>query len=1195
MINEAKKKIQMKKDRLFKILLLLLFSISTTPTVAKYSITKASSYHICTNSYPTSYSIINFALNETPGNQAHGFSPGQTNVDLVIGFSSSAFEFKPSTGTITATGTEIFINSFTITATSITVNITTLSSNNELNSLQFNNIEIRAIATGSGIIRRTNQNFGFKLDNNTRKPTANQSIGDLFAGTPFFLSSATATQNEITDVYAGTTENEIIGIQLNISGNCGSITVNALTFNTFGSTNPGNDISGAAIYYSGTTNLFTTNNLFGSVSNPNGTFTITGNQPLILGAGTYYFWLTYDIQPYGTAYPGSLTDAGLESITINNTTHLTAANPTGARTINDNVFYSINAGNWNEIENWSRFFQGTECNCAPTDGSGYVFIHHNIVLNETYTVDFIIIGNGGIISNLTEKALTVKQMLGTANDGSFNISSPWEIKNVRTSGSGISRASSELTFTGNLNIGSGTTFQTTSGASLTINGNLSIDGTLSLETSNLINSHSSGSTVQGLGAITGTGTITFGVSKTAPLGTNLTISPSVIISGNSTVFTNRGRIIANGNITGSHTGSTWLNEANSILEMGGTTAGIMETGILNASAPGNTVIYSSTGPQIIKNPVSSVYHNVRFTSSGQATKILSSAITVNGILEISGQAQLGVSTSNFNIAANGNWINNSSHSAPFNAGTSTVSFSGNTLISGFGTTTFRNIHITEFGELTGNNAEDKVLVSGNWLNEGDFNHNFSNINFSGTSTISGAAFTVFYSVVVGSSATLTLHAQETYIEGNLTSNGILNHNSALVVFMGEGNSQFIQGINSSLTFHNLAINKQSAGSLIMQLPVIVNNQLSLIKGTITTSVVNLLSLGATAISNEGNSLSFVNGPMAKTGTSAFVFPIGKNGKWARLRIGTSVTSTSFRAEYFDSSFSNITSMANSPSPVLNNVSRLEHWMLDRLSGTGNVSVTLYWENAVWSGIDNCSTGDLRVARFNGTAWENAGNVTTTGSCSGATAGTIATVNVINNFSPFTFSSLSASENFLPVKLVSFEASPVNNERVIVQWTTASEASCDFFTVEKTIDGHNFKEVAITMGAGNSITENHYSIYDHSPFSGVSYYRLKQTDFDGQYIYSVLKAVKINERERYFSVFPNPGKSNSPVSLKSSLGLKGNIECKISDASGRVVFQETIIFDSGDIIKPLHINLNPGLFFLQATDGANHFKEKIIIQ
>ena len=91
------------------------------------------------------------------------------------------------------------------------------------------------------------------------------------------------------------------------------------------------------------------------------------------------------------------------------------------------------------------------------------------------------------------------------------------------------------------------------------------------------------------------------------------------------------------------------------------------------------------------------------------------------------------------------------------------------------------------------------------------------------------------------------------------------------------------------------------------------------------------------------------------------------------------------------------------------------------------------------------------------------------------------------------------DEFFPIDLISFE-SEVNPEYIELTWVTATELNNDFFTLERSSDLYAWEIVGYVQGAGTTSEIQHYSYRDHSPREGISYYRLKQTDFDGQFEY-----------------------------------------------------------------------------------------------
>ncbi|MES2649018.1 MAG: BNR-repeat neuraminidase N-terminal domain-containing protein [Bacteroidota bacterium] len=843
---------------------------------AGYNVTRFPNPNFC-STYPSVFTTGSFSIFETSRTKVKGFKGAQLNKTLILGFSNSSFQFNPGVGTVTATGTDVTIVSYSITSTAITVTLSTAATNTELNTINFNNVQIRATTAATGFIQRTGGSF--LIDNKTSNPFSGYSWGNLTAGTPIAYASSTATQAITSAVFSGSSDNQVLGIQEVITGTCSSLNGTTFNFNTTGSTAAFNDIASAKLYYTGTTNSFSTTTLFGTASNPSGAFSITGSQLLNLGAGTYYFWLVYDLK--GTATSGNLIDAQLVSTVLSGTTYnAVSGNPAGTRTISTNIFYSIAAGNWSNTAIWSKTSGGVSCGCAPVAGNGLVFVNHAVLLDISSSVDNVTVQNNGNLTNAASQVLTVTNTLSTSGTGLFAATSNWVVNNILTAGSGTSTTSAAFSLTGALTVGSGTILQVNGGVLLTVNGNLAIDGTLALASSGLTSSNSAGTILTGTGFITGSGTITLGVNKTIPAVANLTISPVLVIASGVTV-TNNGTVNMQNNISGGNATSQWTNAANSVLNMGGTTSAILATGTLDASAVPNTVNYSGSGNQTIKIPASG-YYNLYASSSGTGIKTPGAAVIVNNDVQLSAGAQLNIGANTLTLY--GNWINNSTNTTPF-VSTGSVIFNGTTQVSGTGITSFNIVNISASGTLTSNSITGKIIVGGNWINEGDFNANNSNITFNGTSTISGSSITNFFTVIVNGSKTLTLSPVQTDVEGDLTVNGTLNHNNGLLVFSGEANFQNINGTNVAQSLYQVELDN-SNGSVIMSKNVTVSIGLTLTNGTWDIGSKDL-TFSSTASAVGGSPFTASNmiiasggGRVYKNGTSAatasYLFPVGDN-------------------------------------------------------------------------------------------------------------------------------------------------------------------------------------------------------------------------------------------------------------------------------------------------------------------------------
>jgi hypothetical protein len=84
---------------------------------------------------------------------------------------------------------------------------------------------------------------------------------------------------------------------------------------------------------------------------------------------------------------------------------------------------------------------------------------------------------------------------------------------------------------------------------------------------------------------------------------------------------------------------------------------------------------------------------------------------------------------------------------------------------------------------------------------------------------------------------------------------------------------------------------------------------------------------------------------------------------------------------------------------------------------------------------------------------------------------------------------------LPIELLSFTGKQIKDYNYI-EWITASELNNDYFTLERSNDGENWKRIHFINGAGNSSTISRYSFNDYEFKESVNYYKLTQVDFDG---------------------------------------------------------------------------------------------------
>lgn len=187
---------------------------------------------------------------------------------------------------------------------------------------------------------------------------------------------------------------------------------------------------------------------------------------------------------------------------------------------------------------------------------------------------------------------------------------------------------------------------------------------------------------------------------------------------------------------------------------------------------------------------------------------------------------------------------------------------------------------------------------------------------------------------------------------------------------------------------------------------------------------------------------------------------------------------------------------------------------------------------------------------------------------------------------------------LPIELIYFNVL-VNGRYINLKWETASETNNQYFIVEKSRDAVNFEFVAKIAAAGNSTSLREYSIIDNKPFEGVSYYRLKQTDFDGNFTYSNEKIAYFHQSAIEFNVdiYPNPNSGeNITLAVNSEKGRETMI--KMYDITGRESFSTVIIPEiDGENIIPIEFpgKLAKGIYFISATSDYNVLRKKLVVE
>jgi hypothetical protein len=117
---------------------------------------------------------------------------------------------------------------------------------------------------------------------------------------------------------------------------------------------------------------------------------------------------------------------------------------------------------------------------------------------------------------------------------------------------------------------------------------------------------------------------------------------------------------------------------------------------------------------------------------------------------------------------------------------------------------------------------------------------------------------------------------------------------------------------------------------------------------------------------------------------------------------------------------------------------------------------------------------------------------------------------------------------LPVEMTEFEVACEDGSAAI-HWKTETERDNSYFTLEKSCDGVNFQAIKQIAGSGTTQQVQTYETTDEHLCAGVTYYRLSQTDIDGEQEVLGIRSTKSCVMPTELVVFPNPATDELTVS------------------------------------------------------------------
>lgn len=646
------------------------------------------------------------------------------------------------------------------------------------------------------------------------------------------------------------------------------------------------------------------------------------------------------------------------------------------------------------------------------------------------------------------------------------------------------------------------------------------------------------------------GTFRFGNGSNVSLGTN-----------NNTLVTVNGRVEnAGGTLTGHDTrlvfasGSTYSHERN---------GGSIVTANWNAASTCEVRGVTGTVPDVASFGQS--FGNFTWNSPSQNTLIslISNLETINGDFTVantgSGQLALKISggtatttvAGDFNLTGGFLYIVESSGGQNLSV-RGNVNLTGGTLSrggSGVGTFIFSGTGVQTYTRTstTIGSSVNFTVSSGAQVDFGT-----STVTSSGIFTLSGGGKLI-------TSHPDGLRSSGSF--GSIQTNTRSYSGNANYEFRGASTGNFSTTSGGGNDVSDLIINNTS-GQVAMGKSFTVNGALTLTNGYLTTGANTLLvTTGGTSTSANN---AYVNGVIQKqinTTNSAFTFFVGDAATVGLRPIrftsasggGAGSGTSTFAADFIRGNAND--EISNTLGSGIARVSSCEYWTLSRTGGSRNGTV-----NISWGANSDCSPTDayitnvltLRVARFDGASWVNAGNGLVGGSTtvSGSITSTSQTA-----FTTFALASSNQADNPLPVLFDGVKAY-AKNEGVQLEWSNLTERDIIRYEVERSANGIDFYPINQQAPKSNRDDKASYTHFDASPINGANFYRIRVDEIGGKPVYSKILRVERGSTKVGFSIYPNPVVGKQLTVTLSNLS-QGQFSLQVYNTSGQRVYTTNI--------------------------------------
>jgi hypothetical protein len=177
---------------------------------------------------------------------------------------------------------------------------------------------------------------------------------------------------------------------------------------------------------------------------------------------------------------------------------------------------------------------------------------------------------------------------------------------------------------------------------------------------------------------------------------------------------------------------------------------------------------------------------------------------------------------------------------------------------------------------------------------------------------------------------------------------------------------------------------------------------------------------------------------------------------------------------------------------------------------------------------------------------------------------------------------------LPVTFTGFTG-VIRDNKAALSWSTMNEVNNSYFIIERSVNGRNFDSVG-RVQAGSS-SANSYSFSENNS-NATSYYRLKQVDLNGTFIYSAVITLKNSGSSKEMTIYP--AQATSTIQYVVATEAQATATVQVFNMAGQPVISKKEVLSTGLNNRSLNVShLAAGAYFLKLqvpATGATSVKK-----